>query len=84
MLQYADPRTPFPYPASQNVDGLDATDMRTDWVPRRQFKCSILFAYLLESAHSLFCHSARGGVFGNRCGAASLRAPDSHITNVCL
>ena len=38
----------------------------------------------VESAHSPFGNTARGGVLGSRCCAASLRATDSLITNVCL
>ena len=38
----------------------------------------------IESAHSPFGHTVRGGVFGSQHCAASLRATDSLITNVCL
>ena len=38
----------------------------------------------VESAHSPFGHTVRGGVFGSQRSVASLRATDSLIRNVCL
>ena len=65
---------------SPNVDGVGAMD------PGSTATVQIFKSVRLpvESAHTLFGHTVRGGVFGSQRDAASLRATDSLITKICL
>ena len=59
----------------------DSSLRHGDWGPRRQFQSVGL---PVESAHSPFGHTVKGGVFESQRGAISLCATDSLIKNVCL